>query len=80
MGKTIILKNALELIARGTVDVQYPLRCAPRETLMDYAKDALSRYEDAVLTSARNSGGEDRCIECGEVGKHLFGCKMSKID
>ena len=50
MDKTIILKNALELIAAGTVDVQYPLRCAPREILMKYAKDALTRYADAILT------------------------------
>jgi len=23
---------------------------------------------------------ECRCLECGEVGKHLFGCKMPKFD
>lgn len=44
LDKIIILKNALELIAAGTVDVQYPFRCAPREVLMKHAKDALRNY------------------------------------
>jgi hypothetical protein len=48
LDKTIILKNALELIAQGTVDMQFPLRCAPREVLMKHAKDALSRYEGVI--------------------------------
>lgn len=41
----------------------------------------VSHLRHCLTTSDSNSEGEGRCIECGEVdGKHLFGCKMPKID
>ena len=45
---TTILIKALELISQGTIDKCYPFRCAPRDVLMEYAKDALVQYKEQV--------------------------------
>lgn len=36
--------------------------------------------QESGLSSTTHSGRECRCLECGETGKHLPGCKMLKID
>ena len=50
--KTKILLDALEDIAAGSVDKIAPFRPAPREVLMEWARDALKIYKD--LQDERN--------------------------
>jgi hypothetical protein len=63
-------------------DIMGPVKLSKKEDM--FAKLFVAylncRYASAYLTSAMHSDGEGQCIECGEVGKHLFGYKMSKLD
>lgn len=52
-----ILKNALQLIADGTTDTHYPYRAAPRDVLMDFARDALRRYDASEGKAGKASPG-----------------------
>ena len=46
-----------------------------------WAADTIDALHKQIASQQADAMAEEKpCIECGEIGRHLFGCRMPKLD